>query len=111
RCGAGRRIPTRQVVCRPARRQEQPFSRRLVSPYIFTYRPEANFEKTSMLNEVYNARILDLAGNIPRLGRVSPPHAPPPPPSKPCRSTVTLDLHMKGGAGAGFAHYAQAFPP
>src|SRR6476661_6381246 len=28
--------------------------------------PDQNIEKTAMLNEVYNARILELAGNIPR---------------------------------------------
>jgi len=28
-----------------------------------------------MLNEVYNSRILELAGNIPRLGRLDSPDA------------------------------------
>ena len=60
---------------KPAQRRE-PFSRRRTSPYIFVCAAEANrrpghIEKTSMLNDVYNSRILELAGNIPRLGRLA----------------------------------------
>src|SRR5215471_7263544 len=50
-----------------------------------------------MLNEVYNARILDLAGNIPRLGRLAAPDA-----------TVTVDLKMDDGAVSDFAHDVKA---
>ncbi|HKA76127.1 MAG TPA: hypothetical protein VKD19_03370, partial [Pseudolabrys sp.] len=57
---------------------ENPFSRPRINTYIFLYQPEAIgrfciIGKTSMLNEVYNARILELAGNIPRLGRLPAP--------------------------------------
>ena len=58
--------------------------------------------KTSMLNEVYNAKILDLAGNIPRLGRLSAPDATATAHSKLCGSTVTVDLKMNGGEVARF---------
>src|SRR5262249_62379320 len=37
-----------------------------------------------MLNEVYNSRILELAGKIPRLGPLAGPHAPAAAPSQPC---------------------------
>ena len=52
-----------------------------------------------MLNDVYNAQILDLAGNIPRLGRLPAPDATATAHSKLCGSTVTVDLKMSDGAG------------
>jgi NifU-like protein involved in Fe-S cluster formation len=101
-----RRIPIRQAV------EACPASRTLLAPphepYIFICSAEANFEKTSMLNEVYNAKILDLAGNIPRLGRLSAPDATATAHSKLCGSTVTVDLKMNGGEVADFAHDVKA---
>jgi NifU-like protein involved in Fe-S cluster formation len=67
-----------------------------------------NIEKTLMLNEVYNERILDLAGNIPRLGRLSAPDATATAHSKLCGSTVTVDLKMNGDKVADFAHDVKA---
>jgi NifU-like protein involved in Fe-S cluster formation len=67
-----------------------------------------NIEKTLMLNEVYNERILDLAGNIPRLGRLSAPDATATAHSKLCGSTVTVDLKMNGDEVADFAHDVKA---
>ncbi|HEX9074090.1 MAG TPA: iron-sulfur cluster assembly scaffold protein [Pseudolabrys sp.] len=61
-----------------------------------------------MLNEVYNTRILELAGNIPRLGRLSAPDATATAHSKLCGSTVTVDLKMKDGEVADFAHDVKA---
>jgi NifU-like protein involved in Fe-S cluster formation len=61
-----------------------------------------------MLNEVYNSRILDLAGNIPRLGRLENPDASATAHSKLCGSTVTVDLKMDGGAVGDFAHDVKA---
>ena len=61
-----------------------------------------------MLNEVYNAKILDLAGNIPRLGRLSAPDASATAHSKLCGSTVTVDLKMDGPVVADFAHDVKA---
>ena len=49
-----------------------------------------------MLNEVYNRRIIELAGNIPRLGRLGSPDATAKAHSKLCGSTVTVDLRMDG---------------
>jgi NifU-like protein involved in Fe-S cluster formation len=61
-----------------------------------------------MLNDVYNAKILDLAGNIPRLGRLSAPDASATAHSKLCGSTVTVDLKMDGSVVSDFAHEVKA---
>lgn len=61
-----------------------------------------------MLNDVYNARILELAGNIPRLGRLAAPDATATAHSKLCGSTVTVDLKLDGGAISDFAHDVKA---
>ena len=61
-----------------------------------------------MLNEVYNRRILELAGNIPRLGRLEGPDATATAHSKLCGSTVTVDLRMDGNTVTDFAHEVKA---
>lgn len=61
-----------------------------------------------MLNDIYNEKILELAGNIPRLGRLSAPDATATAHSKLCGSTVTVDLKMAGGEVADFAHDVKA---
>lgn len=61
-----------------------------------------------MLNDVYNAKILDLAGNIPRLGRLDSPDASARAHSKLCGSTVTVDLKMDGDTVTDFAHDVKA---
>ncbi|MBX6424769.1 MAG: iron-sulfur cluster assembly scaffold protein [Variibacter sp.] len=61
-----------------------------------------------MLNDVYNTRILELAGNIPRLGRLSSPDATATAHSKLCGSTVTVDLKMEGDTVTDFAHEVKA---
>jgi NifU-like protein involved in Fe-S cluster formation len=61
-----------------------------------------------MLNDVYNAKILDLAGNIPRLGRLKAPDASATAHSKLCGSTVTVDVKMADGQVSDFAHDVKA---
>jgi NifU-like protein involved in Fe-S cluster formation len=61
-----------------------------------------------MLNEVYNRRILELAGNIPRIGRLPNPDASATAHSKLCGSTVTVDLKMDGDVVTDFAHEVKA---
>ena len=61
-----------------------------------------------MLNDVYNAKILELAGNIPRLGRLPAPDATATAHSKLCGSTVTIDLKVADGAVSDFAHDVKA---
>ncbi|MBO0758837.1 MAG: iron-sulfur cluster assembly scaffold protein, partial [Bradyrhizobiaceae bacterium] len=61
-----------------------------------------------MLNEIYNRRILELAGSIPRLGRLTSPDASATAHSKLCGSTVTVDLKMDGDTVSDFAHEVKA---
>ena len=61
-----------------------------------------------MLNDIYNQRILELAGNIPRLGRLSAPQATSRQHSKLCGSTVTVDLTLEGGRVADYAQDVKA---
>lgn len=61
-----------------------------------------------MFTDVYNSRILELAGNIPRLGRLSAPDASATAHSKLCGSTVTIDLKMEGDTVTDFAHDVKA---
>jgi NifU-like protein involved in Fe-S cluster formation len=61
-----------------------------------------------MLNDIYNRRILELAGEIPRLGRLDQPDATATAHSKLCGSTVTIDLKLAGGKVADFAHDVKA---
>ncbi|NEW91398.1 iron-sulfur cluster assembly scaffold protein [Rhodopseudomonas sp. BR0M22] len=61
-----------------------------------------------MLNDVYNKRIIELAGNIPRIGRLEHPDASATAHSKLCGSTVTIDLKMAGDTVTDFAHIVKA---
>ena len=61
-----------------------------------------------MLNDVYNRRILELAADIPRIGRLSDPGASATAHSKLCGSTVTVDLKMDGDTVTDFAHDVRA---
>jgi NifU-like protein involved in Fe-S cluster formation len=61
-----------------------------------------------MINDVYNKRIIELAGNIPRLGRLSDAQASATAHSKLCGSTVTVDLRMEGDEVIDFAHEVKA---
>ena len=61
-----------------------------------------------MLNDVYNRRILELAGTIPRIGRLDSPDASATAHSKLCGSTVTIDLKMDGDTVTDFAHDVKA---
>jgi NifU-like protein involved in Fe-S cluster formation len=61
-----------------------------------------------MLNEVYNKKILELAGNIPRIGRLAEPDASATAHSRLCGSTVTVDLKMDGETVTDFAHDVKA---
>ena len=61
-----------------------------------------------MLNDIYNRRILELAGDIPRLGRLAAPDASSTAHSKLCGSTVTVDLSVTDGVVSDFAHDVKA---
>lgn len=61
-----------------------------------------------MLNDIYNKRIIELAGNIPRLGRLPDADATATAHSKLCGSTVKVDLKMSGDTVTDFAHDVKA---
>jgi SUF system NifU family Fe-S assembly protein len=61
-----------------------------------------------MLNEVYNRRIIELAGTIPRIGRLPSADATATAHSRLCGSTVTVDLKMDGDTVTDFAHEVKA---
>ena len=61
-----------------------------------------------MLNDIYNKRIIELAGNIPRLGRLPSPDATATAHSKLCGSTVKIDIKMDDGVVTDFGHDVKA---
>src|SRR5918994_7771030 len=64
--------------------------------------------RIAMLNDIYNNRILELAGNIPRIGRLPAADATATAHSKLCGSTVTVDLRMQDDTVTDFAHEVKA---
>jgi len=61
-----------------------------------------------MLDDIYNAKILELAGNIPRIGRLADPDATARAHSRLCGSTVTVDVKLTDGRVSEFAHDVKA---
>jgi NifU-like protein involved in Fe-S cluster formation len=61
-----------------------------------------------MLNDIYNRRVLQLAADIPRQGRLASPQATAKAHSKLCGSTVTIDLSVADGKVSEFAHDVRA---
>ena len=61
-----------------------------------------------MMDEIYNSRILEFAGNIPETGRLADPDAEASAHSKLCGSKVRITLKMDGDTVTGFAHEVKA---
>jgi NifU-like protein involved in Fe-S cluster formation len=61
-----------------------------------------------MLDDIYNKRVLELAADIPRLGRLPAPDATAKAHSRLCGSTVTVDLSVRDGRVSDFAHDVRA---
>ena len=61
-----------------------------------------------MLDDIYNRRILELAADIPRIGRLEHPHATATKRAKLCGSTMTVDLVVTDGVVSDFAHEVKA---
>ncbi|WP_434051482.1 MAG: iron-sulfur cluster assembly scaffold protein [Roseibium sp.] len=61
-----------------------------------------------MLDDIYNAKILEFAGNIPKVGRLEQPDATAKAHSKLCGSTVLVDVCVKDGVVTDFAHDVKA---
>jgi NifU-like protein involved in Fe-S cluster formation len=61
-----------------------------------------------VISDVYNAKILEYAGNIPRIGRLPDADASATAHSKLCGSTVKVDLKVADGVVTDFAHDVKA---
>ncbi len=61
-----------------------------------------------MINDIYNKKILGLAADIPRLGRLPDPDATAVAHSKLCGSKVTVDVKLKDGIVTDFGHDVKA---
>lgn len=61
-----------------------------------------------MINDIYNQKILELAGNIPAIGHLTDPDATARAHSKLCGSTVTVEIKMNKGVVSDFAHDVKA---
>ncbi len=61
-----------------------------------------------MIDEIYNARILEFAANIERIGRLEAPDASAKAHARLCGSTVIVDLVMEGDTVTDFAHDVRA---
>ena len=61
-----------------------------------------------MIDDVYNKKILELAGNIPRIGRLAQPQGSATAHSRLCGSSITVDLTLDGERIADFAHEVKA---
>ncbi|MFZ1680335.1 MAG: iron-sulfur cluster assembly scaffold protein [Rhizobiaceae bacterium] len=61
-----------------------------------------------MIDDVYNARIIEFAGNIPLIGRLDAPDASARAHSRLCGSTVIVDLAVTGDEVTAFAHDVKA---
>ncbi len=61
-----------------------------------------------MLDDVYNAHILGLAGNIGCIGRLAQPDATATRHAKLCGSRITVDIAMAGNLVTDYAHEVKA---
>ena len=61
-----------------------------------------------MLDDIYNRRVLELAADIPRLGRLAAPDATARAHSRLCGSTVIVDIVVRDGRVVDFAHDVRA---
>jgi NifU-like protein involved in Fe-S cluster formation len=62
----------------------------------------------TILTDIYSNKILELAANIPRQGRLAAPDATARAHSKLCGSTIIVDLAMRDGQVVDFAHDVKA---
>lgn len=61
-----------------------------------------------MLDDVYNQRILSLAANIPRIGRLASPDSTAEAHARVCGSHVIVDVQVRDGRVVDFAHDVKA---
>jgi NifU-like protein involved in Fe-S cluster formation len=75
---------------------------------VVSFRQPWRYVGRKMINEIYNKRILELAADIPRQGRLSHADGSATAHSKLCGSTVTVDLALKDGRVVDFSHDVKA---
>ena len=61
-----------------------------------------------MIDELYSAKLLKLAANMPHAGRLTNPHASASKVAKLCGSTVVVDLDVQDGLVSRFAQDVKA---
>jgi NifU-like protein involved in Fe-S cluster formation len=61
-----------------------------------------------MIDDVYNSKLLQFAGNIERIGTLEAPDASAKTVSKLCGSTVSIDLKMDDDIVSDYAHQVKA---
>lgn len=61
-----------------------------------------------MIDDLYSAKVLKLAANLPRVGRLPAPHASAEKVSKLCGSRVVVDVTVEGDRVADFAQDVKA---
>jgi NifU-like protein involved in Fe-S cluster formation len=67
-----------------------------------------NTRGADRMDDIYNAKLLEFAANIPAIGRLDHPDATAKAHSKLCGSTVIVDLKMENGQVSAFAHEVKA---
>ena len=75
------------------------------TPYIGDYLREIT---GAMIDDIYNSRLLELAGNIAPNGRLPAPHGAARAHSKLCGSTVEVELCLQDGVVSDYAHQVRA---
>jgi NifU-like protein involved in Fe-S cluster formation len=93
---------------RPGRVGAKPRGLNMVTEGSRAYIRSEAIQAVSMLDDIYNKRILEFAGTIPRIGRLEHPDATATAHSRLCGSTVTVDLMMDGDVVSDFAHEVKA---
>ncbi len=68
----------------------------------------AQASSSTRLEDLYNDKILQFAGNIGRIGRLEQPDATATAHSRLCGSTVTVDIVVDGNVVVDFAHQVKA---
>lgn len=76
--------------------------------FVFARKVDTLFRKLCMIDDVYNAKILEFAGNIPRIGSLDDADASARAHSKLCGSTVKVWVKLDGDTVSDFAHEVKA---
>ena len=73
------------------------FAESVKTLYRWSGRPRGAPGRRAVIHGVYNKRILELAADIPRLGRLAQPQGSSTAYSRLCGSTITVDLSLEQG--------------